>query len=339
MEIDIPSFSALFTFFLFLLMVIHILCRTKTKKSTPKLPPGPWKLPLIGNMHQLTTDSLPHHSLTKLAMKYGPLMHLKLGEVSNIIVSSPEIAKEVLKTHDTTFANRPFLLAADILAYNSTGISFSPYGNYWRQLRKICSMELLSASRVKSFQSIREEEVSNFIRTMYRSEGQVINLTDNIYSLNYGITGRAAFGSKAKDQETFITIAKEITKLAGGFYVADMYPSVKMLQLIGGLRHKLEKVHAEADRILENILCDHKEKMKKSKLHEEEEADGQEDLVDVLLKFQDGGHLDHPITDRNIKAVFLVSKLYTEYFYNYPFFSLFCEIFTLLLISNVSPSL
>ncbi|XP_024926705.2 cytochrome P450 71D9-like [Ziziphus jujuba] len=305
MEIHIPSSSALFTFFLFLVMMIHILCRIKSKQPTPKLPPGPWKLPIIGNMHQLT-DSLPHHSLRKLAMKYGPLMHLKLGEVSNIIVSSPEIAKDVLKTHDTTFANRPFLLAAEILAYDSTGISFSPYGNYWRQLRKICSMELLSASRVKSFGSIREEEVSNFIRTIYSSEGQVINLTEKIFSLNYGITGRAAFGSKAKDQETFITIAKEITKLAGGFYIADMYPSIKMLQLVGGLRHKLEKVHAEADRILGNILSDHKKKrMKRSEFYEDEEADEQEDLVDVLLKFQDGGQLDHPLTDRNIKAVFL----------------------------------
>ena len=110
MEFHIPSSSAHFSLLLFLFMVANLVWRSI---RSPKLPPGPWKLPIIGNMHQLMVGSLPpHHKLRNLANKYGPLMHLQLGEVSNIIVSSPEIAKECLKTHDTTFVNRPFLLAA-----------------------------------------------------------------------------------------------------------------------------------------------------------------------------------------------------------------------------------
>lgn len=313
MDLSLLSFI-IFTFFLFLPMVVKIVHNHKTKNSVAKCPPGPWKLPLIGNLHQLV-GSLPHHSLRNLANKYGPLMHLQLGELSNIVVSSPEIAKQVMKTHDIIFANRPYLLSAKILSYDSTNIGFSPYGEYWRQLRKICSMELLSAKRVQSFRSAREEEVLNFTKLIRASEGSSINLSEKISSTTYSITARAAFGKRSNDEKAFISIVKEISEVAAGFSLSDLYPSLKAFQLIGGMRQRLEKLHRKIDGILETIIEDHKQKVKGVI---SDGVDAEEDLVDVLLRLQKCGDLEHPLTDGNIKAVLLVSiksrlRLYTSY--------------------------
>lgn len=272
------------------------------RRSTINLPPGPWTLPLIGNMHQIISNSLPHHCFKNLAEKYGPLMHLKLGEVSYIIVSSPEMAKEIMKTHDLAFSDRPNLLLPTILTYNNTDIGFSVYGEHWRQLRKLCVIELLSVKRVQSFRSIREEEVSNLVKSISGAEGSIVNLTQKILSTIYGITARAAFGKRNIHQEAYKLAMEEALSLLGGVCIADLYPSIKFLRWMSRAKTKLVKRHRELDIILQDIIDDHK------RIHMEERKD--EDLVDVLLKIQQESELSqHPLTDDTLKSV--IQDLFT----------------------------
>ncbi|XLU64231.1 hypothetical protein S245_023440, partial [Arachis hypogaea] len=143
-----------------------------------------------------------------LARKHGPLMHLKLGEASIMVVSSPEIAKQVFKTYDAIFAERPRQFGADILCYGSTDIATARYSNYWKQLRKVSSMELLSHKRVRSFKSIREEEVMNLIIWTFANAGSCVNLSKKVVSMTSAITSRATFGEKCKDEQEFILLMK-----------------------------------------------------------------------------------------------------------------------------------
>ncbi|XP_076931456.1 desmethyl-deoxy-podophyllotoxin synthase-like [Bidens hawaiensis] len=293
MEFNFPLFQIIFTFIL-ILLIIKFLNGSKnhSNRLTPNLPPGPRKLPIIGNILDVV-GPLPHHTLGKLAKKYGPLMHLQLGENSTIIGSTAETAKEVMKTHDLNFANRPFLLAAYIIAYKSTNIMFSPYGDYWRQLRRICNTELLSSKHVQSLRPIREEEVSNLIHTIFKQSGSVINLSELIYALTYGITTRSVFGKKLKHQEALISLIDEAIGLSGGFALTDLYPSSKVVPFFSGLRPKLEKIHQKLDNMFDDIIQEHKT-----------DEDGNL-LVDVLLKVQECGNLEVPLTIDNIKAIIL----------------------------------
>lgn len=217
------------------------------------------------------------------------------------------MAKEVMKTHDTTFANRPFLLAADILAYGATGITFSPYGEYWRQIRKICVMEFFGVKRVQSFKSIREEEVSSLIETIGLKAGSTINLSREIISSVYGVTARAGFGKKSGDVEVLIEIVKNVSRLGGGFSLADLYPSFKVLEMISGMRRELLKLHGEIDEVLDKIINEHEERKMIFGEKGHDDDDDQEDLVDVLLRLQMNGDLDPPLSASNIRAILLVS--------------------------------
>ncbi|XP_061340255.1 cytochrome P450 71D11-like [Gastrolobium bilobum] len=302
MDYPILHLLAIILFILFLFVALKIGRNLKKSDSTPNIPPGPWKLPIIGHIPHLVT-STPHRKLKKLAKIYGPLMHLQLGEVFTIVVSSPEYAREVMKTHDLIFASRPHILATEILAYESTNIAFAPYGNYWRQLRKICTMELFTQKRVSSFQPLREEELTNLIKRIDSQKGSPINLTQAVTSSIFTIHSRAAFGKKCKDHEEFISAAREAITVAGGFNIGDLFPSAKWLQLVTGFRPKLTRLHRKVDQILENIITEHKEKSK----HKEGHDDAVEDLIDVLLKFQDGydSNPDICLTNNNIKAIAL----------------------------------
>ncbi|MED6192824.1 hypothetical protein PIB30_013715 [Stylosanthes scabra] len=301
MDSLILDLLALVTFILFIVAALIIGRNIKKTESTPNIPPGPWKLPIIGSIHHLVTSN-PHRKLRDLANIYGPLMHLQLGEILTIVISSPEYAREVMKTHDLVFASRPKILAMEIMSYDSTNIVFAPYGNYWRQLRKICTLELFTTKRVKSFQPIREGELTNLVTRIASVKGSTVNLTEEVLSSIYTINSRAAFGMKCKDQEKYISVIKEGITVAAGFDLGDLFPSSKWLQLISGLRPKLERLQRQSDQILENIINEHREVKLKAK---EAEHEPDEDLVDVLLKFEGGNASGQDIclTTNNIKAI------------------------------------
>jgi len=188
--------SSLLILCLTLVFFSFLLKYLKTLKNPP-LPPGPGGLPIIGNLHQLNNSTL-YLQLWQLSRKYGPIFSLKLGLRSAIVVSSPKLAKEVMKIHDLEFCGRPKLLGQQKLSYNGTDIAFSPYNSYWREIRKICVVHILSSIRVSNFSTIRHFEVKQMIRkiSMQASSSKVTNLSDALMSLTTTIICRIAFGRR-----------------------------------------------------------------------------------------------------------------------------------------------
>ncbi|KAJ6400151.1 hypothetical protein OIU84_015743 [Salix udensis] len=139
--------------------------KKENRKRAPPEAAGAW--PLIGHLHLLGGSQPPHITLGNLADKYGPIFTVKLGVHRALIVSNSKMAKECLTTNDKAFATRPMALAMDIMGYNYSMIGFSHYGAYWRLIRKITTLEVLSNHRLEMFKSVRESEVRDAIGALY----------------------------------------------------------------------------------------------------------------------------------------------------------------------------
>ncbi|KAL5820351.1 hypothetical protein ACOSQ3_022233 [Xanthoceras sorbifolium] len=90
-------------------------------------------------------------------------MFMRLGLKPTIVVSSPQAAELFLRTHDLVFASRPPLQAFKLVLYGQKEMVMAPYGSYWRTVRRMCTLELLSNHKISSFKSMRKEELGLLI--------------------------------------------------------------------------------------------------------------------------------------------------------------------------------
>jgi cytochrome P450 len=296
MEIHRPAFDLTTLIFVssFIFLLLKFWKNPKSPTKHQNLPPSPPKLPVIGHLHHLI-GGLPHHALQRVTQKFGPVLHLQLGQVQAVVISSRQAAREVLKNQDPACADRPESIGSKIMWYDYSDIVFSPYNEYWRQMRKICILELLSAKNVKSFGSIRQDEVARLVKSLRSTSGQPVNLTEKVFAFTSSITCRAAFGKVMRDRDTLIALLKKAVTMAGGFELADLFPSFKLLHVLSWNRYKLLSMRRKLDAILDVFLEEHK-------LKQSGEFGG-EDILDVLLRMQRNGELQFPITNDNIKAV------------------------------------
>ncbi|CAO2148119.1 unnamed protein product [Urochloa humidicola] len=200
------------------------------KPTKHNLPPGPWTLPVIGSMHHLITGPNVHRAMRRLSRVHGPLMSLQLGEVPAVVVSSPEAAREVMKVHDLAFADRHVNATFGALTFDGNDIAFAPYGERWRQLRKVCVFELLNASRVLSFRSIREEEVARLMGNLAAASGAVVDLSKMVSRFMNDTFVRESIGSRrCKYQDEYLDALDRALRQTSGVAIADLFPSSRLM--------------------------------------------------------------------------------------------------------------
>ncbi|PSS07726.1 Cytochrome P450 71A4 like, partial [Actinidia chinensis var. chinensis] len=303
-------FAVLLSLLLIFLTKCLLLTNLTTTTATRNLPPSPLKLPLIGHFHHL--GLLAHRSLQSLAQKHGPIILLQLGRVPTLVISSPEAAREIMKTHDLAFSDRPRSSIAKRLLYNYKDLSMAPYGEYWRQLKSIYVLQLLSNRKVHSFHDVREEEIALMVEKIegLSSSCSVVDLSETLMSVTSDVIYRAVMGTKFGDLgfgERFRGLMRDLLKLLGDVDIGDFVPWLGWINYVNGFHAKIDRVAKGLDGLLEAIVAERVNGVKREEGNDgggDVEIEGSKNFFDILLQiYQDGGSIDRDC----IKAQILVA--------------------------------
>lgn len=229
------------------------------------LPPSPFPtLPIIGHLHLLRKPL--HQTLSKISNRYGPILHLKFGSRPVLVVSSPSAAEDCLAKNDVVFANRPRLLVGKHLGYNYTSLTWAPYGEHWRNLRRISSLQILSSHRLQTLSHIRADEVRSLIRRLLRDDQkQAVDLKSAFFDLTLNvmmmmIAGKRYYGdsvAEAKEASKFQEIVAESIELAAVTNMADFLPIFRWVG-DGGMEKRLILLQEKRDSLMQSLIQEHR---------------------------------------------------------------------------------
>ncbi|AES79996.1 putative geraniol 8-hydroxylase [Medicago truncatula] len=225
-----------------LLLVITSLCASilififkklnQTQNST-KLPPGPKPLPIIGNILQLGKN--PHRTLTNLSNIYGPIMTLKLGTLTTIVISSPQLAKQVLHENSQIFSNRTVPHALCALDHDKLSIGMLPTLASWKKLRKFCATKVFSTKVLDSTKILRQQKLQELLDYVNEKskKGEIFDIGAAVFTTilnsisNTLCSMDLAHSTPDEKSQEFKNVMWGIMEEAGKPNVSDFFPILR----------------------------------------------------------------------------------------------------------------
>ncbi|WRX30154.1 Cytochrome P450 - like 10 [Theobroma cacao] len=290
----------------------YLFLRSRIAKSKNYAPIARGAWPIIGHLPLLRGPKLPHLTLGDMAEKYGPIYAIRLGVHPALVVSSWEILKEIFTNHDVAVASRLKVTSAKHMSYDYAMFGFSPYGPYWREMRKIVNLELLSNHKLELLKHVRVSEVETSLKELYKlwaekkdsSNLALVEMKQWFGDLALNVifrmvAGKRYFGTglKGHDKEArrCQRALREWFHLLGVFVLKDAVPLLGFLDL-GGQEKAMKETAKEMDSIASEWLKEHKQKRTLGEVKEK-------DFMDVLLSLVEAESTNPNLSGWNVDTI------------------------------------
>ncbi|KAK1366231.1 3,9-dihydroxypterocarpan 6A-monooxygenase [Heracleum sosnowskyi] len=248
-------------------------------------------------------------ALHKLSIQYGPSICIFLGSNPCVVASSPEIAKEFLKTHEASWSGRPQTEASDYLTYGSQDFTFAPYGPYWKFMKKVCMSELLGGRTLNLLRPVRHCEINRIVNVLFQKAktGEAVDIGCELRRLTNNVISRMIMRVRCSEDEDEAgevkRLNKDVSDALGKFNLSDHIWFCKNLDL-QGMKKKLVKIRGRYDIMMERIIEEHRD-ARRRKIENGDDGDAEKDLLDILLDISEDESLEIRLSIENIKAFIL----------------------------------
>ncbi|KAL6637901.1 hypothetical protein ACP70R_025473 [Stipagrostis hirtigluma subsp. patula] len=264
-------------------------------KGAQQLPPSPPAIPFLGHLHLVKTPF--HAALSRLAARHGPVFTMRMGSRRAVVVSSPECAKECFTEHDVTFANRPRFESQQLVSFGGAALSTSNYGPYWRNLRRIAAVQLLSAHRVSCMSGVIAAEVRAMVRRLHHAAAAApggaarIQLKRRLFELSLSVLMETIAQTKTSRTEAnadtdmspeakeFKQIVDEVLPYLGTANLWDYLPVLRWFDVFS-VKNKILAAVSKRDAFLRRLID-----AERRRLEDGDESE-KKSMIAVLLTLQ-----------------------------------------------------
>nr|A0A0C5Q4Y6.1 RecName: Full=Ferruginol synthase 1; Short=RoFS1; AltName: Full=11-oxomiltiradiene synthase; AltName: Full=Cytochrome P450 76AH22; AltName: Full=Ferruginol monooxygenase; Short=11-hydroxyferruginol synthase; AltName: Full=Miltiradiene oxidase [Salvia rosmarinus]AJQ30187.1 ferruginol synthase [Salvia rosmarinus] len=260
------------------------------------LPPGPFPYPIVGNMLQLGTQ--PHETFAKLSKKYGPLMSIHLGSLYTVIVSSPEMAKEIMHKYGQVFSGRTVAQAVHACGHDKISMGFLPVGGEWRDMRKICKEQMFSHQSMEDSQWLRKQKLQQLLEYAQKcsERGRAIDIREAAFITTLNLMSATLFSMQATEFDSKVTmefkeIIEGVASIVGVPNFADYFPILRPFDP-QGVKRRADVYFGRLLAIIEGFLNERVES-RRTNPNAPKKDDFLETLVDTLQTNDNKLKTDH----------------------------------------------
>ncbi|PIG79051.1 hypothetical protein AARAC_008044 [Aspergillus arachidicola] len=211
----------------------------------------------------------PELTLDYWAKRFGKLYSIWLGNQLFVIVSDPEVAKDLLVTNGNVFSLRKEMFIKSQTVFAGPGITVTPYNDRWRKHRRIATTWL--SQRAVDFYSPTLDRESSLIKALFESQGGLVPVNPQPHAGRCSLNNMTTITFGFRTDSIKHPLVGQALKLSREFMncigpMPNLVDFVPLLQYLPAPMHRRgKKLHEDLVETYGGIIKDMEREMKEGK--------------------------------------------------------------------------